>query len=136
MIQNIGNRVAYFEHRKAQPAGFFIRTDATLVCDFADAPDGRQRAVERTHNLAQRDFVGGARQIVTAVRAQPAVEKTGILEREQDLLKKLDRYLLAFGDLADLYNVLFGISRGQVDQSLDSVFAALGEFHWIECLLK
>src|SRR5512135_3536057 len=106
MVENIGDCVAHVEHREAQTTGFLIGANAALVCHLAHAPNGRQRPVERADNLPQRDLVGMTRQIITTVRAQPTVQETGIFEGEEDLLEKLDRYFLAFGDLSNLYDIV------------------------------
>ena len=51
----------------------------------------RERALERAHDLGQRDLVGGARQPVAAFDAALRGHDAGVPELREDVLEELDR---------------------------------------------
>src|SRR2546422_4609107 len=92
------------------------------------AADGRGGAAQNSDPWAEGDARGRFEGVVTAGDPASAAQETRVLERQQDLLEKLDRDLLPLGDFVTL-EVGLSVLDGQLDEGTERVFAFLGKFH-------
>ena len=89
IIENAGDGIPHITHHQPQAAGLLIGTAAWLIRHLADTLDRSNRTVQDAKNLSERDLTGGPGQVLPAADAHFAVEQARVLERKQDLLKKL-----------------------------------------------
>lgn len=91
--------------------------------------EGRQRTVDAAQNLAQKDLVGRALELVATVRAADADDDAHALEVAQDRLQELLRQLLFLSNVADPDRLAGRVSPSQDDERLQGVEAFLGDPH-------
>src|SRR5205085_5683092 len=82
--------------------------------------EGRERAVDEAHHLADRDRSRRPPQPVPALAAAPARHDAGVLQGDEDPLEELLGDLLTLRDVADLHE-LIPFRLGEVEESLERV---------------
>src|SRR5688572_8153444 len=97
VVQDVRDGVAHAEHRVLDRTALLLGIGAVaafLIGGLADAADRRQWTVQNSDHLAEGDVLGWFDEAVAAGDPASAAQETRVLEREQDLLEKLDRDLL------------------------------------------
>ena len=106
-----------------------VGAGALLVGGLADAADRRQRAVDQPDHLADPNLVRALGEPVAAELAALALDQSGVLERLEDLFEKLDRQLLALGQLRGLDQIAALGGKTEVDQRSESILSPFGKLH-------
>ena len=125
-VEEMRDGVADVEHQHAEAAVVLVGTGAGRVSRLAHARDRSQRPVDQADHVADSDRTRGFPQEVASVLSALALEKSGLLELEEDLLEELDRDPLPLREFADRKQrtpELMG--DPDVDQSSQGVLAAL-----------
>jgi hypothetical protein len=105
MIQNIGDGIANLTHRILQRTvglGRVGTVAALLIGGFAHTGNRCEWPVQDTDHLTQSYLVGRLDQPVAAFDASTTSEQPGPFQREKNLLKELNRDMLALGNLMSL----------------------------------
>jgi hypothetical protein len=126
-IEHIRNGVAGVDHDQADRAGFEI---AAIVAgpESGDrsAWDWGQRTVEDAHDCADWYLMRQPREGVSPALPLLRVDEAGVPEFGQDMIEKLFRNRIGFGDVRDLSQLARFKSR-QVDHRLEAVLPLLRE---------
>jgi len=128
MIENIRDRIAHVQHDALNRAGvvaFLVgvwAVAALLIGGFTDACDRCKRSIQNTDHLSQGNVVRRFEKTIPTAHTAPAREQTGIFQRQQDLLKKLDGNLLLFGNFMTLDEML-AVVFSQCDERSKGILA-------------
>ena len=71
------------------------------VGPFAYALDGRDRTLERLHDLGHRDVFGRAGEQVAPARAAPALDEPGLAQPGHEVLEVGQREPIGLGDVGE-----------------------------------
>lgn len=131
VVQDVRDRIAHFTHGILNRAETFCRVGTVrtfLVSGLADTPDRGQRSIQESNDLSHRQVAGWLDQRIAAVDAPLAGDEPGALQREENLLEKLDGNLLSLADFMSLEQALVIMHR-EFQQRAEPVLAFFGEFH-------
>jgi len=126
VIQNAGDGFAHIQHHLAHFTFVLIAIVAGAIVGLAGAGDRRKRAIERTDDVADGDLVGRAGEAEAAALAFAAQNETGIAKLGENIVEKLARYMVLFGDLAGGNQLSIGNAR-QMYHGFQAIFALFGQ---------
>ena len=89
-----------------------------------------QRTIESAHDRADPDLMGRASESVSAAFAFLGIDEAGVPELGQDMIEKLFRNRIGFGDVRDLSQIIRLQSR-QMDHGLEAILPLLREHNLI-----
>jgi hypothetical protein len=107
-----------------------LRANARLgaAVGLVEAGDGRERALQHTHYLAQPEVGGLADQRMPSLRTADAPDEAGATQGGQKLVQVRLRDALSSGDLGALKRALPKVV-GQLDEGAHSVVTLGGHTH-------
>ena len=105
-----------------------VRAEDAAVAIVEEAVHGRDRALEREHDLVHRDLLGPAGQDVAAVRAARGAHELGLLEQRGDPLEVGEGKALRLGDRLQAHGGATAL-QSELDQQPDAVLRLGREEH-------
>jgi hypothetical protein len=127
VVQDSCDRVAYWSHDTLDGTLWFVCIGAILtflIGGLAYTANGSQRAIENSDDLTDGNVFRSLDELVPALHPSSAGKQARPLEREQDLLKKLHRDVLASSDGVALEG-RFSICECEFQEGSQSVLAFL-----------
>ena len=101
VVEHAGDRLPHLQHHVPDLAGRLVAVVTRLVLRAAGAGNGRQRAVENAHDMADLDLGRRLGEAVAAVLALAALNETGIAQLAEDRVEELLRDLVGGRYVAD-----------------------------------
>lgn len=102
-----------------------IRTIAALlVRRLTDAADWRQWTIEYAYDLTECDLIGLFNKDISSVHPTSAGDEPSSLECEKNLFQKLNRDVLASGNVVTLQRLLF-VNQRELKQRPETIFTFL-----------
>ena len=102
VVEHDRDRVAHLDHHQPHAALHFRRTVVAAAIELAaGAGDGRERAVERAHDLADHDLEGALGEDIAAAATLLGVDEAGGAQFAENGVEEFLRDVIGRGDVGD-----------------------------------